>query len=64
MTEAEALTKRCCGPNGCGTVKRPDGGPPKWEAGVVNAERFCVGSACMAFRQAGGGHFCGLAVKP
>lgn len=42
MTEDEATSKRCCGPEGCGTF-----GNPK-ENGTC--DRYCIGSACMAWR--------------
>lgn len=43
MTEDEAKLMRCCGPEGCGVVGNPDyeGGP---------CSRWCIGSACMAWR--------------
>jgi len=37
MTEDEAKTKRCCGPEGCGFVGN-------------DKERYCIGSQCMAWR--------------
>jgi hypothetical protein len=42
MTEDEAKQKRCCGPEGCGfTDPRQDD--------CLNGERWCIGSACMAW---------------
>jgi hypothetical protein len=38
MTEEEAKTTRCCGPEGCGIKKEPFN------------DRYCIGSACMAWR--------------
>ena len=41
MTEEEALTKKCCGPNGTGAFRyTSDGYQP----------RYCIASACMAWR--------------
>lgn len=40
MTEDEAKTKRCCGPSGCGV-----------RHGDPTEGRFCIGSACMAWRE-------------
>ncbi len=52
MTEEEAKTTRCCGPEGCGRVIRTD---VVYDAANVNAigfttVRVCIGSACMAWR--------------
>lgn len=45
MTEDEANQKQCCGPEGCGQHNdRPY--PARW----------CVGSACMAWRSIPAGH--------
>jgi hypothetical protein len=45
MTESEAKSKRCCGPEGCGYAAQvhPD---------VMATEimRYCVGSDCLAWR--------------
>lgn len=67
MTENDAKDTRCCGPNGCGEVRDSGRGSP------ANQERYCVGSACMAWRwddellpkpnSLSQGH-CGLAGKP
>jgi hypothetical protein len=61
LTEDEAKTKRCCGPDGCGA--------PVFH--VNSGEflgRFCIGSACMAWQWRGNLEptlgFCGLAGKP
>lgn len=43
LTEAQARDKRCCGPEGCGGPRRLDDQP-------VFVGRFCIGSACMAWR--------------
>ena len=42
LTEDQAKDKRCCGPDDCG-VRRP----------LQSIERYCIGSACMAWRLAG-----------
>ena len=44
VTEEEAKTKRCCGPEGCGGNAEMHG----WPNGHI--VRFCIGSACMAWR--------------
>jgi len=44
VTEDQAKTTRCCGPNGCGEVRDDMRGLPD------NAPRYCIGSACMAWR--------------
>ena len=41
-TEAEAKSKRCCGPNGCG--ERLPG-----MTSNARHERWCIASACMAW---------------
>lgn len=41
MTEEEAKNTRCCGPEGCG------------QPGIMPASRWCIGSACMAWRWVG-----------
>ena len=65
MTEAEAANKRCCGPEGCGRlhgqtyVAQTTGGYAR-----SGGERFCIGSACMAWRadpKKPDDGFCGLA---
>lgn len=43
MTEDEAKTKRCCGPDGCGFTD------PR-QADCLNGERWCIGSECVAWR--------------
>lgn len=48
LTESEARTKRCCGPDGCGADVRQNGRV---------SERFCIGSACMAWRPEIGIHW-------
>ena len=40
MTEDQAKTKRCCGPEGCGDYIHKD----------TSQERYCIGSQCMAWR--------------
>ncbi len=67
MTEEEAKAKRCCGPMGCGSAAP---GTTDHADGV----RFCIGSACMAWRwvsrapgtppRADEPGFCGKAGKP
>jgi len=42
MTENEAKTKHCCGPEGTGSK-----GPPDNDG---TCDRYCIGSACMAWR--------------
>ena len=55
MTEDEAMAKRCCGPTGCGFGRairgtlNPDG---TCSANYLEV-RFCIGSACMAWRKTG-----------
>ena len=55
MSEKTAKTKRCCGPNGCGTVINPmfSRKAPKELlldlAKEVNSPRWCVGSECMGW---------------
>jgi hypothetical protein len=44
MTEDQAKTTRCCDPNGCGEVRDDNRGSPD------NAPRYCISSACMAWR--------------
>ena len=44
MTEDEAKTKRCCGPEGCGDSA--DSGSPYYD----DIGRCCIGSKCMAWR--------------
>ena len=43
MTEDEAKTKRCCGPEGCGEEHSAN------TTGFTTA-RYCIGSACMGWR--------------
>lgn len=51
MTEDDADTMRCCGPEGCGerriaqTPLLDDSEMPD-----ANAPRYCIGPACMAWR--------------
>ena len=40
MTEDEAKTKRCCGPEGCGDYIHKD----------TQRERYCIASECMAWQ--------------
>ena len=53
MTQDEAKTKRCGGPNGCGTLVNPilDGSIPNelllQLAVEVNSPRWCIASNCM-----------------
>lgn len=54
MTEEQAKTRRCCGPEGCGAYPPT---PPNYinEDGeeiayIPSNERFCIGSACMAWQ--------------
>lgn len=64
MTEEEAKTKACCGPEGCGTPVND---------GTGRLVRMCIASACMGWRwdipnqgepinKAPG--YCGLASRP
>lgn len=55
MTDDEAKTKRCCGPEGCGTYE--GGKPPLYVSDarggtflLAGQPRFCIGAACMAWR--------------
>ena len=59
VTEEEAKTKRCCGPEGCGSIGRfaPPQPVPTGVLGVgysINGPQLlysmCIGSACMAWR--------------
>lgn len=43
VTEQDAKNKRCCGPDGCGDVKRGVTGMR------ASDERFCIGSECMGW---------------
>ena len=71
VTEEEAAHKRCCGPENCGKSEHT--------AEFGQSPRFCVGSACMAWRWSeyqksvikSGGHvliaptgYCGVADEP
>lgn len=55
MTEQEAMTKRCCGPDDCGEM-------------TAEGFRNCEGHTCMAWRSlpvpASDHGFCGLAGRP
>lgn len=51
MTEEEAKRTRCCGPQGCGAL-RADKRTNATGQKVAITSRWCVGSACMAFRSA------------
>lgn len=44
MTESDAKTKRCCGPEGCG--KRMSSKSPYFQ----DIGRHCIASECMAWR--------------
>ena len=70
LTEEEAKTKRCCGPEGTGIVHF-GGEDREWIAlwpgeTKCDSQRFCIASQCMAWRlhnpfdEIG---FCGLAGK-
>lgn len=39
MTEKEAETTRCCGPDGCGAA-----------ISIASNDRYCIGSSCMGWR--------------
>lgn len=55
-TEAEAKETRCCGPEGCGWSYQPplhDQSWPHKPSPEIYGPRFCIGSACMAWRWAG-----------
>ena len=47
LTEPEAKTKLCCGPDGCGHA---DYKGSNQAGGAVYGDRMCVGSACMGWR--------------
>lgn len=66
MTEEQAKTTRCCGPEGCGELQE--------EGRYLAFTRLCIGSSCMAWRptfviiwnvgaETTGG-YCGLAGAP
>lgn len=58
MTEEEARKTRCCGPQGCGKVQDYD--VHRNSVGDAIGQsllRFCVGSACMAWRRMPKAHF-------
>jgi len=48
--EADARTKRCCGPEGCGRRKLPEDIHPLASDLEHRPIRFCIGSDCMAWR--------------
>ena len=63
VTEEEAKTKRCCGPEGCGKANSDDMNkisalcvemrplPPEAVAWALKqADQMCIGSACMEWR--------------
>lgn len=68
LTEDEAKTKRCCGPEGAGRVEFPERQRGAWrdytpqdgihvseipaytQLAMRMAPRFCIGSACTAWR--------------
>ena len=52
MTEDEAKTTRCCGPVGCGRSEYAGRQGGDIDGNVI-WERWCIGSACMAFREGG-----------
>lgn len=61
MIEDEAKQKLCCGPEGCGRGAKAYAGGNNGPD-IVYVKRYCVGSACMAWRlEMGGGGRCGLA---
>lgn len=72
MTEEEAKAKRCCGPEGCGERNHQDLTRQDQQFAIMLLPRFCIGSACMAWRERYGGvgndahrqGFCGLAGEP
>jgi len=49
MTEEQAQRTRCCGPEGCGFTRKVKRADAPHDEIVV---RFCLGSACMAWRHA------------
>ena len=61
MTEEEAKTKHCCGPEGCGSREENKFGYPKptasnsellrYTIGSTMMPRMCIGSACTAWRK-------------
>jgi hypothetical protein len=62
MTEAEAKKKRCCGPDGCGEKRNTQLGAEPHP--MAPKQRYCIGSACMAWRDWGDKSHCGLAGEP
>jgi hypothetical protein len=49
VTDEEARTKRCCGPEGCGR-HLPSASAGETIGGLGrHTERFCIGSDCMAW---------------
>ncbi len=68
FTVAQATTKECCGPEGCGRLVTS---PAEYTAG--NKTRLCVASECMAWRWSRANvptpneellGWCGIAGKP
>lgn len=50
MTEEDAKTKFCCGPDGTGTPRAMSYNAVKDRMEPVGHLRMCIGSACMAWR--------------
>ena len=49
-TEEEAKATRCCGPTGCGALRPAKTVENATRVVPVDFDRFCIGSACMAWR--------------
>lgn len=52
LTESEAKTKRCCGPEGCGVPNLTAEERKILQGGgsAIFLTRMCIGSLCMAWR--------------